>query len=186
MVKQSEPMITSAAFDLETSSLNADFGIVLCAVVKPAGGKPIVFRADELNKKWKTRRSDDSAIVSAVAEELQKYDLLAGHNAAYFDIPFLQSRLSRWGLPLMPKMRLIDPWWIIRRQLKLSSNSLERASDFLGFNQKTPVSGQVWMQAYLDGNLDAMSEIVKHCIADVDMLEELVRKVKRLANVPAW
>lgn len=53
--------ITCCCFDLETTNLAADFGVILCGVVKGAGEKPAIFRADQLNKDWPRRRSDDGA-----------------------------------------------------------------------------------------------------------------------------
>src|SRR5262249_51982400 len=112
--RQGVNMLTVAAFDLETSSLNGDYGILGVAVIQPAGEEipPIVLRGDELNKKWATRRSDDRAIVKEVSEELQSYDILIAHNGAAgrsgFDIPFLQARLARWSLPPFPRKKIID------------------------------------------------------------------------------
>lgn len=171
-------MINAACFDLECSSLNADFGIVLCGVVKPQDGEPVIFRADELNRKWKTRRSDDSAVVKALIEELGKYDLLCAHNGLKFDLPYLRTRAARWSLPPVPTPKLIDPVLIARRNLKMSYNGLERLADFLGCNTKTPVEGAKWMRASLDGDTEAMDEIVAHCVQDVLMLEQIVQAVK--------
>lgn len=171
-------MISVASFDLECSSLNADFGIVLCGVVKPQNADPIIFRADKLNKKWKTKRSDDSAVVKAIIDELSKYDVVCAHNGLRFDLPFLRTRAAMWGLPAVSSPKLIDPVLIARRNLKMSYNGLERLADFLGCNTKTPVEGAKWMRASLDGDVAAMDEIVEHCIQDVLMLEQIVGAVK--------
>jgi len=44
--------VSCCVMDLETTNLSADFGVVLCGVVKPAHGKPRVFLADHLNPQW--------------------------------------------------------------------------------------------------------------------------------------
>lgn len=176
-------MITSACFDLETTSLNANFGIILCGVVKPAGGKPKVFRADRLNEDWSTKRSDDSKITLALAKELSKYDILIAHNGANFDIPYLRTRLAYWKLGSFPKKKLLDPYRIARNQFRMSSNSLSSLSDFLTKSEKTPVSGQVWVKAFMDGCKKSMDYIVDHCIKDVDMLEQLVDFLKDYSTV---
>jgi uncharacterized protein YprB with RNaseH-like and TPR domain len=177
-------IITVASFDLECSSLNADFGIVLCGVVKPQDGEPIVFRGDELNKKWRSKRSDDSALVKAIVGELGKYDILAAHNGLKFDVPYLRTRCARWGLSPVPRYKLIDPVLIARRSLKMSYNGLERIADFLGVNCKTPVEGRLWLQASLDGDKEAMDKIVDHCVKDVEMLEYIIDAVK--GYIPAF
>lgn len=180
-------MIDSCCFDLETSSLNADFGIILCAVIKPAKEKEFVFRGDKLNKNWKTKRSDDSAIVRAVADKLQEYDILVGHYAAGFDLPFLRTRMIYHGMQPFKDRKVVDPWKIARNKLKLSSNSLDRITDFVGCNSKSTVSGQLWNEAALDGSRKAMDYIVEHCIQDVLMLEQIVDVVKGYStNFNAW
>lgn len=171
-------MITICTFDLETTSLNADFGVLLCSVIKPSFGKPIILRADKLNKKWDKGRSDDSALVKATAEELMKHDCWVAHNGAKFDVPFLRTRIARWGLPPLPDAKLIDPVQLARNKLRISYNSLERIADFLGVNTKTTVDGNMWLRAALDGDRQAMNYIVEHCVADVLMLEKVVDAVK--------
>ena len=177
-------MITSAAFDLETSNLNANFGVVLCAVIKPDHGPALILRGDRLNRQWKTKRSDDSVLVRRVAQELMKYDVLVAHFGAGFDIPFLRARLAHWGMPGMPNKKLVDPFQIARNKFRMSSNSLDALCDVLGVKcQKTPVQGQTWVRAFLDGDRKSMDYIVDHCVKDVEMLVELVDKVKDYSTV---
>lgn len=170
-------MIRVACFDLECSSLNADFGIVLCGVIKPQDGEPVIFRGDDY-KTWKRKRSEDWGVVQDIIRELGKYDLLCAHNGLKFDIPYLRTRAMRWMLPPLQAPKLIDPVLIARRNLRMGYNGLERLADFLGCNTKTPVEGATWMQASLDGDREAMDEIVAHCIEDVNMLEQILQAVK--------
>ena len=171
-------MIGAACFDLECSSLNADFGIILAAVIKTPFKKPKIFRLDKMNPHWKTRRSDDSPIVKAVAEELVKYDILVAHNGVDFDVPFLRTRLMIHDLPPFPDIKIVDPVKIARRNLRLSSNRLERIASTLGVNQKLRVDGRVWMSAILDGDRRAMDQIVDKCVADVLTVESVVNYLK--------
>jgi uncharacterized protein YprB with RNaseH-like and TPR domain len=177
--EKANKQISCCVFDLETTSLNADFGIVLCGVVKPAGGKAKVFRGDKLNPRWDTCRSDDSDVVSAIVEELQHYDIWIAHNGARFDVPFLRTRMLRWGMnPLPTSFKLIDPVQVARNKLRMSWNSLEALCKFLGINKKTEVAGDLWLRASLDGDRKAMSYIVEHCVYDCDMLEDVVTELK--------
>lgn len=171
-------MIESACFDLECTSLNADFGIILCGVIKPAHGAAKVFRLDELSKTWSTRRSDDRPVIKAILAELEKYDIVAAHNGLRYDFPFLRTRMARWKMQPLKQVKMIDPVQIARNKLKMSSNSLDRITAFLGCNSKSLVDGEQWLRASLDGSVKAMNFIVKHCVEDVKMLEEVVRAVK--------
>ncbi|KKL14685.1 hypothetical protein LCGC14_2513240, partial [marine sediment metagenome] len=92
MVKQTEEVISIATFDIETSNLSADFGRVLCAVVKQVGKKPIIFRGDTYASWKKGNKYDDSMLVKDIIEELNKHDVLIAHNGMKFDRPFLNTR----------------------------------------------------------------------------------------------
>jgi uncharacterized protein YprB with RNaseH-like and TPR domain len=171
-------MISSACFDLETTNLSADFGVILCACIKPAHGRMIVLRGDELCPTWKRGRSNDKQLVEAIANCLKTYDILVAHNGLRFDIPFLRTRLARWGLPPFPAKKLLDPVQVARRNLRMSGNSLDRIGDLLIASKKTPVTGETWLAAALDGSKRAMDYIVDHCRKDVLMLCELVDHLK--------
>lgn len=182
-------MLTAATFDLETTSLNADFGIVLCGVILPhdSRARPIVFRGDKLNPRWSTRRSDDSETVHQIASKLAEFDVLIAHNGAKFDLPFLRTRLAKHGLDPFPRKKLIDPVLIARNQLRMSYNSLEKIAAILGVNTKTDVAGELWIKAALDGDKAAMNYVVEHCVQDVVMLHNIFDKLKGYVNgINAW
>lgn len=163
-------------FDIETSALSANFGIVLCAVVRPWGEEPKVFRIDEYPGKM---RSDDSALVSAVITELNKYMILVGHNGVRFDRVFLNTRATLHGIPLLnPSGNMIDPVILARKYLRMSYNGLDTIAQYLQTeHQKTPVLGHLWIQAVIDRDENALNAIVEHCIEDVYVLSEVAAKL---------
>lgn len=179
------PLITIATFDLECSSLNADFGIVLCGVIKPhyPDSKPVVLRGDLLCENWDTCRSDDKKTVETIANALSAFDILIAHNGLKYDLPFLRTRLAKHGLPPLKDFKLVDPVQIARNKLRMSNNSLDRITDFLGCNSKTTVDGDTWLKASLDGDRAAMDYIAEHCVEDVYMLEKIVDAVKGYCSV---
>lgn len=175
--------ITSICVDIETFNLNADFGIVLCGVVKAEGQEPIVFRGDKYVKNWTKRRSDDSNLVVAIAKEMCNHPIWIAHNGRKFDLPYLNTRLIRRGrnpLPL-PKV-MIDPVELARNKLRMSFNGLKQIASLLGCNSKTEVEPEVWMRAALDGCTKSLDTIVTHCVEDVITLEKVVDKLKDLSS----
>ena len=171
-------MISTCCFDLETSSLNANFGIVLCAVLRGSDKKrPIVLRGDTYEA-WASNRSNDSDLVGSIADALSCYDVLVAHNGARFDIPFLRTRMARWGLPAFPNKKVVDPVQLARNKLRMSSNSLAALASLIQAGEKTVVDANMWLEASLDGNKQAMDYIVKHCIRDVEILEKVADAVK--------
>lgn len=151
--------VSCCCFDLETTNLSADFGVVLCGVIKPAHGRCKVFRADRLNPNWPRGRSNDSAVIKAIIAELDLYDIWVAHNGAKFDVPFLRTRLLKHGLPPLPGKKLIDPVLLARNKLKMSWNGLDKIAEHLGVNTKTEVCPDMWLKAALDGSRKAMSYI---------------------------
>ena len=177
-------MISSCCFDLETSSLNANFGIVLCAVVKGSDRKkPYVFRADSYPGWAEGRRSDDSGLVTDIVHKLDEYDVLVAHNGARFDVAFLRTRMARWGQGPFPNKKLVDPVLVARNKLRMSSNSLASLASLIGAGEKTVVDGDMWLRASLDGDKGAMDYIVKHCVVDVEILDKVADSVKPYCSV---
>jgi uncharacterized protein YprB with RNaseH-like and TPR domain len=179
-------MISTAVFDLETSDLNADSGIILCAVIQSSTRKtPIVIRTDDTNPNWKKGlRGDDSATVKKVQEALADHDVLCAHNGTRFDLPFLRTRALKWGIPRLPDIKVVDPLSIAWRKFRLKSNRLGNLSDYVGVkDKKTPLDMSLWMEAVLNGSREAMDAIVEHCVADVKVLAGVLKFVKPFIRV---
>ncbi len=170
--------VSCCVFDLETTNLSADFGVILCGVVKPAHGRARVFRADQLNRNWHSQRSDDSAVVAAIVADLSQYDIWVAHNGQRFDVPFLRTRMLAHGMEPLPAKKLIDPVLLARNKLRMSFNSLNQVANHLGVNSKTEVEPRQWLAAALDGSRKAMRYIVEHCVQDVLVLEKVIGALK--------
>lgn len=174
-------MISTAVFDLETSDLDADKGIVLCGCIKSSMAKKVItFRTDETNPGWaKGKRGNDKRTVELIVAEISKHDVIVAHNGGRFDVPFLRTRLLRWGLPRLPELKLVDPMLVAFRKLRLRSNGLANLSDHLGITErKTPLFMSLWMNAILNGDKASMDKIVEHCVADVAVLDKVLELVK--------
>jgi len=160
-------------FDLETTNLTADFSIILCACIKPFGRAPIVFRADECNKNWKTHRMDDTIIVQKIAKELSKHAIVITHYGSKFDLPFLKAKMAKCCIPTLPPMFNIDTWRIAKNNFQIGSRRLANMSVYFELGKKSGVDGPLWLKAGMDGDKKAMDEIVEHNIQDVILLERL-------------
>src|SRR5262245_59132036 len=156
-------------WDLECTSLSAMIGRVLCCSFKSIGQKAYTFRGDDA--KYKGRRpSDDSKLVVAIRDELEKFDIIVGHNSKMFDARFLAGRLLKAGARAREKRLHVDTMWVIRSHMRVSSK-LDNVQQFLGLPlAKTPISWESWQDAA--ANLkEAMDEVVHHCEQDVKVLE---------------
>lgn len=181
-----------ATFDLETSDLKANFGIVLCGSVKYLDNDEVItFRGDEYTT-WHRDRYNDKALVVDIVDALREANILVAHNGVNFDLRYLNTRLIGWGLRPIPRKMVIDPCLVARKTLRLHSNSLDAMATWLGAqDQKTAVTPEIWRKATLSldpvENRFAMDYIVDHCERDVRMLEEVYQKVTPLlTKVDSW
>ena len=160
------------SFDIETSNLQADFSVLLSAVIKPYGQEPVVFRSDTYDS-WANNRANDGDIVKDISSELQKHAIVITHYGDRFDIPFLRAKMVHHGLPPLPHMFGVDSWKIARNNFKVSSRRLKNLAHYFDIGEKEGVEGSLWMNASYNGSKEAMDEIVAHNIIDCEVLEKL-------------
>ena len=175
----------TCVFDIETSSLYADTGILLCAVIKEYDccRPPAVIRADHFPC-WKSNRSNTKPVVKAVLRALEPFDIFVAHNGQYFDKTMLTSWAVEYGMqPYLRFAKFIDPVMLARRHMRLSRRSLGNVLQFLGIpEEKTSILWRYWMQATIEGNSRALDYIVHHCVMDVQVLEKAYDKMRRLVK----
>ena len=160
--------------DLETSNLDADYGIILCGAIKEDGvAKSHVFRIDD-SPNYKAEPWNDEWVCHQISQLTQQFDIIFTWNGARFDVPFLNTRLVKHGLPPMPRKLHKDLLYTSRYQLRLHSNRLASVQEFFETaDDKTAISGTLWTRA-LTGDRESMDFIIDHCIRDVKVLEEIM------------
>ena len=169
-------------FDLETSNLNAEWGIILCACVKEYGKAGVkTYRADDYPS-FKTHRSSDELLVRALIKDLEEFDILVAHNGVGFDRAWLMAKATKYDVKhTLRYKKFIDPVRLARRSFKLGSNGLQSLINFLNIpTTKTRIRPEAWLEASLDGNKKAMDEIVYHCKRDVLSLNGVYGKMRLL------
>jgi uncharacterized protein YprB with RNaseH-like and TPR domain len=177
--------VRTCVFDIETFTLAADTGILLCCAYHEYSRpeKPTVIRADTLPG-WENKRSDSRPICEKILSELRDFDIFIAHNGMRFDRPFLTSLALKHNLPMFIRFaKFIDPVELARRHLRLSRNSLASVLDFLDVpTKKTDIEWDHWRKAAYDGSHDAMDYICEHCSRDVMALEQAHEKMRKLVK----
>jgi len=171
-------------FDIESTNLNATFGTILCIGYKWLGNPRV--RVPTILDYSKHNFLDDKGLVKAFAEVYNSADYSCGHYAQRFDVPMIQSKLIKYGLPPLAPVPLIDTWRVARDNFKLHSNRLATIQEFLGCtHSKTGINFDDWLQA-AHGSKRALRQVVEHCRLDVLVLEEVFLKLRPLMkNEPA-
>jgi uncharacterized protein YprB with RNaseH-like and TPR domain len=170
-------------WDLESTNLAGDIGILLCAGYKLEGEKPKVISVLDFPKSFKDGRITDKYLV----EEF--YKVLTGPEVGMwstwygmgFDVPMFNTRLLEFGLPPLPKMPHCDSWRIARKKLKLHNNRLASVSAFLGIEEKTPLKLSVWRDAGM-GHKPSIKYVIEHCLQDTVVLEQAYERIKPFAD----
>lgn len=167
-------------FDIEATNLAANFGYILAIGWKFSGDKAVKciaisdspgFAKDPTNDKW---------IVQTFKKVVEDADIVVGHYSTRFDYPFLQARALYHGLsPFPTDIRHIDTWRVSRDKLKLNSNRLASLAAHLGLEEKTALSGPIWIKA-MSGHKPSIKYVVEHCAQDVVVLEQVYEKIKPL------
>lgn len=182
-----ETDFTVVGFDLECTDLKGNIGRILCASFKPIGKEPYTFHA--LDKRFKRRDvHDDSALAVAIREELETYDVLVGWNSRLFDVKFLNARLIRAGEVVKKNQFHVDGMWNWRTKIRAWSGLNAVQQHILPEREqtKTAIRWEQWQRALgWDRKLreDAMDEIVLHCEIDVDVLEDVYRRLVSAGTV---
>lgn len=170
-----------AMLDLETSNLNADYGIILCGVFKPYKGKSVVFRIDK-TKTYKQKPWDDGELVKQITKHIadEEIDILVTYNGSMFDVPFLKTRSMLTDINLRENFTFkhVDLYWISRKNLKTHDHKLDTVARYLKCKvNKTHIDPEHWNRA-MTGHKESLDYIVDHCVKDVIVLEEVYEKEK--------
>jgi uncharacterized protein YprB with RNaseH-like and TPR domain len=163
--------------DIETTSLKANVGIMLSWAIKgrdTSGTTSALITKEEIfDGKY------DSRIVEMLCEEMNNYDTLMTYYGTRFDVPFIRTRALDHGIrfPFYREVSHKDLYYQVRSKLRLNSNSLKTATEFLGIRGKTKLDPRVWRDATY-GDTDALQTVLSHNIADVIILERLHKKIE--------
>jgi uncharacterized protein YprB with RNaseH-like and TPR domain len=163
-------------FDIETSNLKADFGIILSySILDNKTDKLLgnVITTDDL------KTILDWRIVSQMIADLKEFDLIVGYYSTKFDLPFSRTRaqILRLPFPEYGEIQHKDVYYIVKNKFALSRSRQETAARMLvGKTEKTHILPEYWLRA-LSGDQKALNYIFEHNKRDVRDLKRLYRAV---------
>lgn len=182
-------------WDIETSFMEtATFGLydqniphhnimhdwyIICAAWKLSDRKKIyaVSLLDD-EKRFKKNRRDDYHVVKTLRDMLQDVDIIVGHNQNRFDIKKFNARLIYHDLDPLPEMISIDTLREIKKIASFSSHRLDYLGKHLGKGGKLDTSPNLWLRV-LEGENEAIAEMVRYNKIDVKRLEELYYRIRK-------
>jgi uncharacterized protein YprB with RNaseH-like and TPR domain len=161
-----------ATFDIEATQLNADLGSMLCASVKPFGKKPYTFKIKAVGNDVKVARD--------LKDALEEYHCWLTFYGKGFDVPFVNTRLLKWGYEPIEPRHHVDLFFTLKPKTKMSSKGLGRFASLLGTSeQKMGVSQNVWSEMAYNIKKN-MAIMTARCESDTIVLEDLYNKTRHL------
>ncbi len=156
------------AFDIEASSLNADFGVILTFGYKYVGRGTV--RVLCLPPGPDLLRAERQ-LLQQIRPILLDTDVWLTHYGTRYDVPMINSRLLYHRLAPLPPLPHIDTWRVAKTQLKLHSNRLLAVQTHLQLPvSKNAIRPEAWLRA-LGGHRPSLRTIATHNRRDVLVLE---------------
>lgn len=169
-------------FDIESSSLVADFGF--CISWK------ILDQDNNMHGRTITKEEvlggkiPDKNLMKELIEKLNGFDLVYTYNGTKFDFPFVRTRsvINNLEFPTFGSLKHKDVYYIIKNKFRLHRKSLEVACEMLlGESNKTHWMGKHWIGA-VQGKEASLKYIDEHCERDVYDLKKLTEMTLDFAN----
>jgi uncharacterized protein YprB with RNaseH-like and TPR domain len=171
-------------FDLETSNLNANWGIILSYCI--LGDDGVLYK--QLIKPKNIFSGDfDKNVCTQFCEDARKFDRLIGWYSERFDAPYARTRCLYHNLdfPIYKEIKHTDAWRVARNKLKLHSNRLGVVAPFFGIAAKDhPLNPNIWLKC-LSGNQEALDFVLTHNIEDVESLKKVWHRIEDSVKVDA-
>ena len=158
--------------DIETSSLDADSGMVVAVGYAEGDGEPEIMFVKSFQ--------EEKAIISSTFEKI-KGKRIVTFNGTNFDIPFLIARGLKYDLYL-PEIEMIDLYRWARKFLRLQSRRFHEICLFYNIPHEE-ISGKEVNELFIkamSGDDSARERIVTHLTQDIEALRAFHKKMKPL------
>jgi uncharacterized protein YprB with RNaseH-like and TPR domain len=157
-------------FDIESSDLKANFGIMLSYCIKDNSSDTMYY--DAITEE-DMHDGMDKRVVKHCIEDMRRFDRLVSHYGTKFDIPFIRTRalIHKLDFPTIGEINHTDTYYMAKRLLCLNSNRQGTVAEAVqGDDIKTRISPKYWIQA-LRGEKKAIEYILDHNKKDAIQLE---------------
>jgi DNA polymerase elongation subunit (family B) len=127
---------------------------------------------------FKKNPNNDKELCRAIHEILKDADAIVTQNGKRFDIPVINTRLAKYGLPPVPKsLAHIDTKNVFKANYAAYDNKLDSIAKTFGCETKLENGGwQLWMDMYK--NKESSKKLMeRYCKQDVNVLEQVFIKL---------
>lgn len=122
-------------------------------------------------------QNNDKRLCAILFALIEQADVIVGHNVDNFDLPIIKARMVINKFAPIKKVRTIDTLKLAR-QMRFPSNRLGSLGVILGEGDKASHSGiKTWIGC-LNGDQDALDEMLVYNIEDVDLLYRVYMRLR--------
>lgn len=173
------------------TTLKANLTSALCFSYKEldVGKKAEIVNAWDFKTRWAKNINDDSKLIEAAYEIIKDADVVVAHNGRRFDYKFLNTRLVKHGLPLLPnKIKYVDTCAEARKNFLMTSNSLAALTEFFEIGEKLENGGwELWEKIMWEKDPEAMKLMSEYCKRDVEITEPVFKLIRaNITGLPNW
>lgn len=168
--------------DLETSSLNANYGMVITYCIK-VNGEDTIYEGWLQEDDFKDKAGYyDKRIIQQCVKDMENFDRLIvywGKDRRH-DIPFLRTRALMMDVPFpfYHEQIVTDLYDLVKNKLRLGRNGLQSACNAFGIESKEhPITSDVWMKATVGHDPESIAYILEHNREDVRSTDELWKRM---------
>lgn len=158
--------------DIEATGLRGDYNSALVVSCKPYDSPPESFSV--------LQPGNDKKLVREAKERLEQADCWVTYYGKGYDIPFLNTRLLKWGYLPIDKRPHIDMYFSLKANLLTARKSQAHLLEWLETpEQKLTVGASLWNDI-LHNFAPAMKTMIQRCESDAKGLEQLYRKTRHI------
>jgi uncharacterized protein YprB with RNaseH-like and TPR domain len=160
--------------DIESSNLRADIGQIIAVGIIKDKKKEV---------KFVEKPEEEKEVLKWLKKELEGCDLVITWYGSRFDLPFLMTRaiINDLDMSELLKIPSLDICEFCKRNLSFSKNNLSEVCKILGIPKNREISGREVLKLYLKaihGDKKAKEKIIEHCLDDLEVLEEIFKKLE--------
>lgn len=115
----------------------------------------------------------DRALTTELWQLLQEADIVVAHNGDKFDIPWVQARAIKYGLPPLNPTKFVDTLKVAKSLIRVPSYSLDSLTQYYDLRPKLGNAGFSLWRSCMEGSTQAFLDMETYNRGDLDALEDL-------------
>ena len=160
-------------FDIESTGFKADYDSALCISFKEYGKKPFTLSVKQVG--------NDQKLIREAKEVLESYSCWVTYYGKGFDVPFLNTRLMKWGQMPVEARHHLDLYFTLKPKTSMSRKGLGAFARFLKVDTpKIDVDQNVWSE--ISFKMEHMKLMTERCEGDCITLEQLYDKTRHVVR----